>query len=99
MTWSIKLKMGIFKTEDCWLSVQNEEIRLTPKAQGIDELILANDEIRVISLIEQNSGRYELELNTDRGMYLAMLAKDTDISELFGVFSQTFGVKFLVTRK
>lgn len=92
MKWNVKLKTGIFKTQEYLLWIEKRRIMLQNLTNVKDLLSFPYDQIKSVTFIKKNEG-YELEINTNNGIYLAALTKDIDINELIGTFTSNFGKK------
>lgn len=93
MVWGIRMKTGIFQTQEYLLTVAKEGIILSPQAEGKQKIKFENQQIKSIAIIKKNAGTYELELDTQLGIYSGVLAKTVDVSEIFKDLSETFGSK------
>lgn len=92
MKWKIKLKTGVFKTQEYLLWIEERRIMLQNITNSKELLIFSYEQINTITFIKKNEG-YELEINTDGGIYLAAVTKNIDLNELLSVFNSNFGKK------
>lgn len=92
MKWNVKLKTGIFKTQEYLLWIEERKIILQDLTNIKDLLSFSYDQIKSVTFIKKNEG-YELEINTNNGIYLVALTKEIDINELIGTFTSNFGKK------
>jgi hypothetical protein len=93
VVWGVRMKTGIFQTQEYLLTVTKEGIILSPQAEGKKKIKFEDQQIKSIAIIKKNVGTYELELDTQLGIYSGVLAKTADVSEIFKALSETFGSK------
>lgn len=92
MEWNVKLKSGIFMTQEYILLVEDSRIMLRNKMNAKDSHVFLYEQINTLTFISKNEG-FELEMNLDRGIYLVIFSKDMDLNELISVFKSNFGKK------
>jgi len=93
VVWNVKIKTGIFQTQEYLLKIEEDRIILSPRTAVIETIRFCDLQIKLITLIKKNAGAYELEVDTHQGIYYGVLTKTADVSEIFKALSQTFGSK------
>jgi len=90
------MKTGIFQMQEYLLTVDKKGIILSSQEEDNKKLKFADRQIKSITIIKKNVGIYELELETELGIYSGVLAKTADVSEIFKALSKTFGSKVCI---
>jgi hypothetical protein len=96
VVWRVGMKTGIFQMQEYLLTVDKKGIILSSQEEGNKKLKFADRQIKSITIIKKNVGVYELEMETELGIYSGVLAKTADVSEIFKALSETFGSKVCI---
>ncbi len=95
VTFEIKLKVGFFKTQDYYLTIAGEQIILTPRdSSETERLVIAREELKLVSIISRNLTCADLEIRTPTNTYLGRISPSDDLKELSSHLVQEFGDKF-----
>jgi len=95
VTFEIKLKAGFFKTQTYYLTVEAEQIILTPLDDPETERqVIDKKELKSISIYSRNMTSGELEIITHSNTYLGSISSSADLEELTRCLALEFGDKF-----
>lgn len=96
MTFEIRLKAGFFKTQAYYLTIEAGQIILTPVDNAsIEREVIEREELKSVSIISRTMNSGELEIATQKQIYLGSISPSADLEELTRNLAQEFGDKFI----
>lgn len=100
LTYELKLRTGFFKTEQYNLGVNENKIVLAPKKnQMLQEIIIMPENLKSISLSNKNNNLFELEIQTQQGIFVGDLLTAVNIKRLLIMLNKNFAGKFIFKSK
>jgi hypothetical protein len=97
VAYEFKLKAGFFKTELYDLSICSDEIKLMPKENtALQEIIITNENLNSINLVKKSTNSFEIEINTQQGIFTGMLSKSINLEELISTLIKNFEGKIFI---
>ncbi len=96
MSYAIKIRTGFFETARCELSFSGKTIRLSSERLKNNEVVIHDDELISLCITKKPEAYSELEICTDKKMYVGTLEDETAVRDVIAELSEVFSKKLII---